>query len=95
MTDIAIKDITVGESWACRFRVHTFVTEDNKPVDTRDLSVGETVKDGAPGYYEGTGVIQTRDCQKKLVELWDTELERTWIVGWDDCWDIDHVEWSE
>jgi hypothetical protein len=59
------------------------------------MAVGEPVKHGEPGWYEGFGVIQTRDRSRKLVEVYDREYDRTWIVGWDDCWDIDSVEWVD
>ena len=96
MTDeLTIDTITAGESWACRFRVQTFVNSQGKPVDTTNLQIGEPVKDAEPGYYEGLGVIQIRDTANKLVELWDQTEQRTWVVSWRDCWDIDRVEWNE
>ena len=95
MKDHTIESITAGESWACRFRVQTFVDAQGQPVDTRNLQIGEAVKDAEPGWYEGVGVVQVRDRNHKLVELWDRDLDRTWVVGWDDCWDIDTVEWLD
>lgn len=89
-----IEDCTAGESWACRFRVHTFVNSRGEPVNTTDLKIGQPVPGGKPGIYEGTGVIQKRDRDKRLVELWDSAAQRTWIVSWQDCWDCDRVEWQ-
>lgn len=89
-----IKDIEPGHSYACKFKVHTFVNEKGKPVDTRNIQIGEKVP-GEPGEYVGFGVIQIRDTQNRLVELWDTELNREWTVPWNDCWDVDSVEWNE
>jgi hypothetical protein len=90
-----IENITAGESWACKFKVKTFLTEDGKIFDTRSLSVGEPVKGASPGEYTSIGVITKRDPERRLVELQDIEQDyRTWIVSWDDCWDIDVVEWT-
>ena len=90
-----LESITIGNSWACKFQVHTFVNSKGEPVDTRNLAVGDPVPDATPGYYKGIGIIKTRDTNNRLVELHDTVLERDWIVGWNDCWDIDHIEWRE
>lgn len=95
MSEHTIESITAGESWGCRFRTQTFVNSQGQPIDTRNLQVGQPVKDGAPGWYEGFGVIQTRDTARKLVEVYDREHDRTWIVGWNDCWDIDAIEWVD
>jgi hypothetical protein len=90
-----IDTITVGLSWGCRFRTQTFVNPEGHPIDTRNLQVGEPVKDGTPGWYEGFGVIQTRDTSRKLVEVYDQTYDRTWVVSWNDCWDIDEIEWVD
>jgi hypothetical protein len=89
-----IRDIEAGNSYACKFKVKTFVDSQGNPVDTRNLQVGEKVA-GLPGEYTGFGVIQVRDVDNRLVEVWDTELEREWTVGWEDCWDVDTVEWTD
>jgi len=48
------------------------------------------------GDYEGFGFIRTRDTAQRLFEVEDTtKTRRTWIVSWDDCRDIDLVEWVE
>lgn len=95
MTELTIEDCTAGESWGCHFRMHTFVNKEGKPINTTNLAIGQPVKNATPGIYEGFGVIQKRDVEKRLVEIWDTELKRTWIVSWNDCWNIDRVEWQE
>ena len=89
-----IKDIEPGRSYACKFKVQTFVDNEGKPVDTRNIQIGQKVP-GVPGEYVGFGVIQVRDSDNLLVEVWDTNLEREWTVAWSDCWDVDTVEWSE
>ena len=44
------------------------------------------------GWYEGFGLIQTRDSEKKLFEIIDQESNKKMIVPWDQCWDIDEAE---
>ena len=90
-----IADCTAGESWGCRFRVQTFVDSKGQPVNTTNLAIGQPVKGGKPGQYEGFGIIQKRDVQKQLVELWDESAKRTWTLSWQDCWDIDRIEWQD
>ena len=48
-----------------------------------------------PGVYESLGVIKIRDTEQQLVELEDTQTGRTFVVPWEDCWDVDTVEWQE
>lgn len=92
-----IEEIQAGKSYACKFRVRTFVDKDGKAVSTKNLQIGQTVPEGAqPGDYEGFGIISTRDTHKKLVEVVDQNIDnQTWIVGWDACWDVDEVEWVD
>ena len=80
-----MNDIEPGSSWACKFQVATLVNENNIAVE----------ENGKPGVYEGLGIIKTRDCENRLVELVDTETERVFVVPWDDCRDIDEVEWRD
>jgi hypothetical protein len=89
-----IEDIKPGNSYACRFKVQTFVDSNGLPVDTRNIQIGEKVP-GLPGEYNGFGVIQVRDTANRLVEVWDTELNREWTVAWSDCWDVDTAEWID
>lgn len=92
MTDI--KDIPAGESWACRFRTTTFLDSDGKPVEAYNLALGQA-HPGVPGEYEGIGVIQVRDLEKERVQLQCTESLKQFTVAFDDCWDIDTIEWAE
>jgi hypothetical protein len=89
-----IEDIEVGKSYACNFTVKTFVCEKGNPIDTGKLRVGEQVP-GMPGEYRGFGVIVTRDLNNRLVEVWDEDYQRKWIVAWDNTSNIDEVEWIE
>ena len=91
---ITMQDITAGESWGCRFRVRTLVSPEGKPVDTRNVAPGTKVN-GEPGFWESVGSIEIRDVDNRLVQIVDHELNRTWTVSWDDCWDIDRVEYTE
>lgn len=92
---IVIDDITAGESWACYFKVRTFVDDDGKWVDTSKLKAGEPVLEGSPGDYKGFGIITTRDTAKRLVEVLDLDCEKRWVVSYEDCWGVDKVEWQE
>ena len=89
-----IEDIQTGKSYACNFKVKTFVNESGNPVDTSNLKIGETVP-GQPGEYVGFGIITIRDTANRLVEIWDEAQNRNWIVSWDDTSNVDEVEWIE
>lgn len=90
-----ISDIEIGKSYACKFKVRTFVNKEGELVDTKNLSIGQAV-DGEPGWYESFGVISKRDVERRLVEVIEHENnDKEWVVSWDDCWDIDIVEWVE
>jgi hypothetical protein len=78
-------DITAGESWACRYRVEKMLDKDGNPV--KNLQIGETA--AGPGYVEGIAVIMKRDAERELLELQDTETQKTYIVPYIDVWDID------
>lgn len=89
-----IEDIEIGKSYACNFKVRTFINEDNEPVDTSKLKPGEQVP-GMPGDYTGFGIIVTRDVKNRLLEIWDEPHQRNWVVAWDDVSNVDEVEWIE
>ncbi len=87
-----LEELTVGESWACKFKVTTFVDEQGKVIDAK-LSVGEK-HPGKPGVYEGLGIIQIRDVENDLVKLIDVESKKEFCVAWENCWDPDTIKWS-
>ena len=89
-----IEDIPVGESWACRFRTTTFLDENQKPVEAQNLQLGQA-HPGTPGEYTSIGVIQVRDVENKRVQLQCVETLKQFTVSFEDCWDIDTVEWQE
>ena len=89
-----IKDINIGESYACRFKVSTFVDVDGNAIHETNLNIGEK-HPGMPGIYEGIGIIEVRNIEQELVQLIDTRDGATFNVPWADCWDVDTVEWTD
>jgi hypothetical protein len=87
---IDIRDVEVGKSYACRFRATVMLDELGRPAP--NLS---DVPLAGPGEYESLGVIKVRDTDQELVELEDTKTSRTFVVPWEDIWDIDTVEWQD
>ena len=88
-----LEDIKPGESWACKFKVVTFLDTDGSVID-KNVGVGEK-HPGVPGIYESLGIIQVRDLDSNLVKLLDTKTNKEFCVNWEDCWDIDTIEWVE
>ena len=86
----SMDEVQPGGSYACKFRATIMLDELGRPAP--NLS---DVPLAGPGEYEGLGVIKIRDSDQKLVELEDTKSKRTFVVAWEDCWDIDVVEWSD
>ena len=89
-----IEDIPAGESWACRFKVTTFLDEQGKPLEVSNLQLGQT-HPGIPGEYQGIGIIQVRDIDNQRVQLQDIESLNQYTVDFVNCWDIDTIEWQE
>tara|TARA_B100000780_G_scaffold266207_1_gene222261 strand:+ start:125 stop:424 length:300 start_codon:yes stop_codon:yes gene_type:complete len=88
-----MEDIPAGETWACRFKVQTFIDPKTKmAVEEKNLAVGQAHR-GIPGDYESIGLIQIRDTDTKIVQLLDTVSQITFKVDFDKCWDLDTVEW--
>ena len=87
---IDIRDVEVGKSYACKFRATVMLDELGRPAP--NLS---DVPLAGPGEYESLGVIKVRDTEQELVELEDTKTSRTFVVPWEDIWDIDTVEWQD
>ena len=86
-----MQDLEVGNSYACRFRIKTLLDTQGRPwnpLDNTQTAQGE-------GDYTSLGVIKIRDLEQQLVELEDTASGASFVVAWDDCWDIDTVEWKE
>jgi len=87
---IAIEDVVPGKSYGCKFKVKTMLDDLGRPapnLSDRPLK--------GPGEYEGFGVIQVRDMNSRLVELYDTTARKTFRVEFDNIWDIDEVEYVD
>jgi hypothetical protein len=87
-----IEDIPAGQSWACRFKITTFVDKEGNAVQDKNLQPGQAHR-GLPGDYESVGIIQVRDVETKIVQLLDTVSNIEFKVPFDNCWDIDEIEW--
>lgn len=88
-----LKDLTTGQSWACKFKVTTFLDQGGNVVDA-NLSVGEK-HPGSPGLYESLGIIKVRDVENNLVQVIDTKTQKEFCVDWENCWDPDTIEWID
>lgn len=86
---IAIEDVKPGKSYACKFRVETML-------DTygRVPGLSDTPLKGV-GTYEGLGILMQRDSDQRLVKLQDEKSKKEFVVGFDDIWDVDEVEWND
>jgi hypothetical protein len=89
-----IGDIPAGTSWGCRFKTTTFLDDQGNPVEANNLALGQA-HPGKPGVYESIGVIQVRDLENNRVQLQDVESLKQFTVNFDDCWDIDTIEWVQ
>jgi hypothetical protein len=85
-----ISDIEPGKSYACYFKTAELVDINGDPVIDR-----ESQKPARMVQREIFGVIKTRDPHQELVEIIDQETGKTYVVGWEDCWAIDEVEWND
>jgi hypothetical protein len=85
---IDIKDIIVGQSYACKFKVETMLDEHNCiPTSLNESPLNKI------GSYEGIGVITQRDTNSQLVKLKDQDSGQEFVVGYDEIWDVDTIEW--
>lgn len=85
-----IEDIQAGKSYGCKFKVTTMLDTLGRPAP--NLS---DVPLKGPGLYEGFGIIQIRDLETKMVELYDTTSRKTFRVEFENIWDIDDVEYVD
>ena len=85
-----IKDIEVGKSYACKFKVETILDDLGRPApNLSDRPLKGT------GLYEGLGVLMQRDTKKELVKLKDEKTSKEFVVPFSDIWDVDEVEWVD
>lgn len=87
---IDIKDITPGNSYACKFRVDTMLDEHDRPAP----NLSDAPLKGV-GKYEGFGILMQRDLNKELVKLQDQASKKEFVVPFHDIWDVDEVEWVD
>ena len=86
---IAIEDIEVGKSYACKFRVETMLDQYDRIPGLSDTPLK------GPGTYEGLGILIQRDTETKLVRLEDEKSKKEFVVPFGDIWDIDVIEWVD
>lgn len=84
-----IRDITPGQSYACKFK-----TEQILDTFGRIPGLDDTPLKGL-GMYESWGAITTRDTEKELVEVLDEKSKKKFVVPFKDIWDVDTVIWEE
>ena len=86
---IDIENIVPGNSYACKFRVETML-------DTfgRIPGLSDTPLKGV-GTYEGIGILMQRDVEQRLVKLKDEKSSKEFVVGFDDIWEIDEINWVD
>ena len=89
-----IKDIPSGESWACRFKTTTFLDTNGQPIAAYNLALGQA-HPGTPGVYTSIGVIQVRDLDNQRVQLQCVDSLAQFTVAFEDCWDVDTIEWTK
>lgn len=94
MNTYSIENITQGESWGCKFRTVQMVNEQGELVNTQNIQPGQTIP-GTPAIYESIGIIETRDLNKRLIQVRDIKSNRLFVVDWDNAWDIDRVEYRD
>ena len=86
---IDIENIVPGNSYACKFRVETML-------DTfgRIPGLSDTPLKGV-STYEGIGILMQRDTEQRLVKLKDEKSSKEFVVGFDDIWEIDEINWVD
>ena len=86
---IDIREVEVGKSYACKFKVE-------RMLDTfgRIPGLSDTPLAGL-GWYEGFGELMQRDSEKQLVKILDEKSKKEFVVPFDQIWDVDEVEYVE
>ena len=82
-----IKEITVGKSYACKFKVEPMLDTLGRPApNLSDVPIK------GKGLYESIGVIEIRDMEKEMVQVVDEKTSKKFVVPFADIWDIDEAE---
>lgn len=84
-----MQDLDEGNSYACKFKIITMLDTFGRPPGLSDTPLK------GPGEYESLGIIKRRDLEQQLVELEDTKSRKTFVAKFEDCWDIDDIEWND
>lgn len=84
-----IKDIEVGKSYACKFKVEHILDEHGRIPGLSDTPLAGL------GWYEGIGVIQVRDSGSERVQLKDEKSGKEFVVPFSQIWDVDVAEYVE
>lgn len=87
------EDLEPGKSYACKFKIKTYITEQGEPVCITDLA--ENTRELKTGSWVSWGVIARRDTANRLLEVEDQQTDRTWILNWDEVWDIDVAQYGK
>lgn len=87
---IDIREIEVGKSYACKFKVKTMLDTLGRPAPNLSDTPLAGVKD-----YEGLGILMARDMDQELVQLKDEKSGKEFVVPFSDIWDVDDVEWVD
>jgi hypothetical protein len=87
---IGIDEVSVGCSYACRFRLETILDENGHPAHPQS-----EIPPLGKGIYESLGIIVQRDLTNQLVLLRDTRNFQEFIIPFGDIWDVDSVEWVD
>ena len=85
-----IREITPGNSYACKFKVKTMLDTLGRPAP----NLSDTPLKGE-GMYEGIGVLMQRDTEQELVMLKDEKSSKEFVVPFSDIWDVDEIEWVD
>lgn len=87
------RDIQAGNSYACYYTLRDIPLDQyGRPgglYSMSDLPIQRT------GNYEGFGIVVTRDTAQELLEVYDEELKRKFVVAYADVRDCDTVTYSE
>tara|TARA_B100000767_G_C19232778_1_gene315922 strand:+ start:129 stop:395 length:267 start_codon:yes stop_codon:yes gene_type:complete len=84
-----IRNITPGQSYACKFKVEHILDEFGRIPGLSDVPLKGL------GIYESWGAITTRDNEKELVEVIDEKSKKKFVVPFSDIWDVDDVIWED
>jgi hypothetical protein len=85
-----ISDIKAGKSYACKFKTVELFDKEGSLVDPAESEKADTIR-----AREGFGVIKTRDAEQQLVEIVEQDTGNSVVVSWEQCWEVDEVEWHD